>query len=157
VNAGETEPLACSGAEEGLQSALSDSKALITALRSARRADVDFRNITLFGHSRGGLLSVGLAAEGLPGVRSVVNFSGGWQTDCLAFNTAKFAEFAQRVKVPVLSFYGAYDSAWDVSHIKANVAALEKGGLGKGHILSGAGHNVFETHASVWAPIVFAR
>lgn len=157
AKANETEPFACAGAEAGVQSAVSDSKALIIALIAARRADVDVKNITLFGHSRGGLLSVAIAANGLVGVKKVINFSGGWQTDCLDFNTAKFAEFAEKIKVPIFSFYGAYDSAWGVSHMKANLAALEKNGKGKGHILSGAGHNVFETHVQQWAPIVFGK
>ncbi len=153
----QTEPLVCSGAEAGLDSAISDNMALVTALKATGSADVDFRNITLLGHSRGGMLSVALAAEGLPGVKKVLNFSGGWQTDCLAFNTAKFEAFAAKVKVPILSFYGAYDSAWPQAHVKANLSALEKRGMGKGQVLSGGGHNVFETHAEQWAPIVFAK
>src|SRR5205085_1718270 len=87
VSASQTEPLACSGAEEGLRSAVSDSKALFAALKSGRRSDVDFNDVTLFGHSRGGMLSVALASDKLPGVRRVLNFSGGWQSDCLEFNT----------------------------------------------------------------------
>jgi dienelactone hydrolase len=159
VSAAQTEPLSCrdtrTSYEESIRSVLDDSNALLNALKEARKTDLDFTNVTLAGHSRGGFISVAWAAEGVPGVRQVVNFSGGWQGDCPEFTASKFEEFAKRVKVPIISLYGNHDSAWQRRSIDQFIASLGKARKATGHVVQGTGHSLFETSPDRWVPLVF--
>lgn len=159
VRADFTEPIQCnnySSSEAGLQSAIADVKALHKII--ATRTDLDIAKTTLMGISRGGFLSLALAAEGLPGVERVLNFSGGWYSEgCYSgFNLMKFEEFGKKIKAPILSFYGDNDSYYSLQHITSNLKALESGGMNSRYILPGAGHGLLFRNREFWVPIVFS-
>lgn len=101
-------------------------------------------------------MSLALAAEGLPGITEVINFSGGWYPErCYAdFNRTLFEEFGKKIKVPIISFYGTADSYYSVYHIEGNLRALERSGLATSHIFPGAPHS-FYRKVSLWQEFVF--
>lgn len=160
LNADRSEPIACNNysySEEGLQSAMADTKALYNML--TKKAEIDLTNVTLMGHSRGGFLSLALAADGLPGVVKVLNFSGGWLSErCYSsFNSGKFEEFSKKIKVPILSFYGDNDRYYSIQNIRYNLRLLEKGGMSSGYILPDGNHSLLFRNLEFWVPLVFPK
>ena len=130
MSVNKSEPISCgiqSSSESGVKSAIADVTEVIKVLKE-RGTKVDFEKIVLTGSSRGGFLSLALAANNLPGVISVLNFSGGWYSErCYAdFNTQKFRQFGEVIKVPTLSFYGDRDSYYSTFHIRQTWKALKK-------------------------------
>jgi dienelactone hydrolase len=158
VRAEVSEPIQCNNygsSEEGLQSAIADVRVLYNILTT--RTDIDLTKTTLMGISRGGFLSLALAAEELPGVRKVLNFSGGWYSErCYSgFNSMKFEYFGKKIKSPILSFYGDNDNYYSLDHIRSNLQALDKGGMNISHILPGGGHGLLFRNPEFWIPFVF--
>jgi dienelactone hydrolase len=158
VRAEVSEPIQCNNygsSEEGLQSAIADVRVLYNILTT--RTDIDLTKTTLMGISRGGFLSLALAAEELPGVRKVLNFSGSWYSErCYSgFNSMKFEYFGKKIKSPILSFYGDNDNYYSLDHIRSNLQALDKGGMNISHILPGGGHGLLFRNPEFWIPFVF--
>ena len=152
--ADETEPIQCgnyASAEAGVKSAISDVKGFRTVL--ADRKDLDMTHVILMGQSRGGFLSLALAADGFPGLVAVINFSGGWFSEnCYGgYNSSKFSEFGKKIKVPVTSLYGDSDRYYGVSHIKSNLSNLDgKNNLSYSHIFEGEGHSSMLSKQNKW-------
>jgi len=77
---------------------------------------VDSTNIVIAGQSDGGLVSMALSTQSLPGVRGVINFSGGlrmktcegWQQHLV--NT--YGNIGKEARYPSLWFYGDNDQLW---------------------------------------------
>jgi dienelactone hydrolase len=143
VQADTAEPIMCGNApasEAGVQSAIYDVTAFRAALTSVK--DIDLSKIILMGQSRGGFLSLALAAKRLPGVIGVINFAGGWYSDrCFVyFNSEKFKEFGEAIEVPVISFYGDSDSYYRIQTIKSNLELLGKKSTSQYFILAGGSH-----------------
>ena len=139
--------------ERGLASAKADTIELLSRLKD--RPELDLTRVILAGQSRGGFLSVALAADGLPGVIGVMNFSGGWHGEPCpgggSFNQLKFGEFGRRAAVPILSFYGDSDSYFSAGHIRTFLKLLEaQGGKSYGVILPGYSHVRPIGEAQVW-------
>lgn len=152
-----TEPVSCgiqSSSESGVKSAIADVTDAIKALKE-RGTKVDFTKIVLTGASRGGFLSLALAASEFPGVVSVINFAGGWYSErCYAdFNVQKFRQFGESIKVPTLSFYGDRDNYYSIHHIRQNLESLKKIPNSADYILPGATHFVMR-EVDQWWPIV---
>lgn len=163
VHVESAEPISCNleNMAVGLQSAVSDTKALFNALMmSVRKEDLDYTKITLMGFSRGGVLALALAADGLPGVTRVFNFVGGWAGERCdnGFLSMKFEEFGKKIRVPVFSFYGDRDTYYSESFSRSRVQLLEKGGTPSTyHLIPGGTHGLMYTHWSTWQPIVFKK
>ena len=86
------------------------------AIRYARGLDwVDGGRIVVAGQSYGGLATMALATQELPGVRGVMNFAGGLRVhggpcDWQGALVRAFGDYGRRGKVPSLWMYGANDS-----------------------------------------------
>ncbi len=163
ANSYSTEPTSCNNLQEnesGLQSAISDTRALFDVLRSTKRDEIDFTKITLTGHSRGGFLAIALAANGFPGVVRVINFSGGWTGENCdsGYTHSKFGEFGRNIKIPVNSFYGDMDNYYGERFIDTSVKTLERGGTPSTlNIIQGARHNLVFDLPDIWIPLVFQK
>src|SRR3954469_22661801 len=105
--------------DRALHEALLDTSAVIDQVIAGRLARVDSK-ILAAGWSRGGFLSLLLAAERPQLVNAVVNFSGGWHgvTDRLTaadnkqrmdVQTARLAQAAKRTRVPSFWIYAVRD------------------------------------------------
>lgn len=137
VNVDSSEPIDCRSwpaQEAGLKSAKDDTKALIKEL--GQRVDIDLTRIVLAGHSRGGFLSLALAADQTPGVVGVINLVGAWHSEPCpsgsAYNSTKFDAFGKEIKVPVLSYYGTADPFYpeDMARKFINLLAQNKKAIG---------------------------
>ena len=128
-----TEPINCgnrTSQEEGLISAKTDVRALVSALGRTRQ-DIDMTKVLLIGHSRGGFISLSLAADEMPGAVGVVNYSGGWHWEPCpegsSFSSDYFKVFSEKVKVPVVSLYGDKEEEHPIHVIEeTRLAALRK-------------------------------
>lgn len=80
---------------------------------------VDQSHIVVAGASHGGLTTIAYGARdavGAPGVRGLINFSGGLRQDeCAGWQknlTDAFGTYGEQVRLPSLWLYGANDSVW---------------------------------------------
>lgn len=137
-----SEPVACVFGllDSGVKSAKQDTAALVAQLKG--REDIDLNRVVLMGQSRGGFLSLSLAADNFPGLVGVLNFSGGWHGESCpqSYNYTKMSEFGDKINVPVLSVYGDTDRYFSPLHIKGYLKALAKNGKSEGVILEGYNH-----------------
>lgn len=121
--------LSCDAGANGLRQA-EDIAEAVDALR--RLPEVDASRIVLLGASYGGLASIAYARRPAPGVRGVVNFSGGlWQTGCLNWQddlAAAFARYGQQARLPSLWLYGANDQLWPDALVYRMFADYAAGG-----------------------------
>ncbi|PWF41071.1 dienelactone hydrolase [Massilia glaciei] len=79
---------------------------------------VDDTRILVAGQSYGGLATVALGTQAVPGVRGLLNFAGGLRDDADACDwrgalVAAFAHYGANNKIPSLWMYGANDSLFD--------------------------------------------
>ena len=82
----------------------------------SRQPYVDAQHIVVAGVSHGGLATMAYGANAAPGVRALINFSGGlrqdactdWQGDL----TRAYGAYGEHARVPSLWLYGANDSLW---------------------------------------------
>lgn len=92
---------------------------IVDVIAYARRlAWVDGQRIVVAGQSYGGLASVALAARAVPGVRGVLNFSGGLRDDQFGCDwkmalAHAYASYGANNRIPTLWLYGANDSYFD--------------------------------------------
>lgn len=162
ASANSSEPISCgvwSSSESGVHSAIDDVTAIMKAV-AEKRPDIDYSKKILTGSSRGGFLSVALAAEGMNGVQLILNFSGGWYSErCYAgFNSKKFNNFSEQISKQteppiVVSFYGGRDSYYSVSHIRQNLDQLKKIPRSSEYILEDGTHTLVRD-VDHWWPIV---
>jgi dienelactone hydrolase len=77
---------------------------------------VDAQHIVVAGVSHGGLATMAYGTEAAPGVRGLINFSGGLrQNACTGWQdnlTRAFGAYGEKARVPSLWLYGANDSVW---------------------------------------------
>jgi len=78
---------------------------------------VDASHIVVAGTSHGGLATLAYGTEAAPGVRALINFSGGLRQDaCGDWQgnlTRAFGAYGDKTKVPSLWMYGDNDSVWN--------------------------------------------
>jgi dienelactone hydrolase len=148
---------------------------LLAGRESARdiRAAVDFMGtmsfvdrgrVVLVGQSAGGFGVLALAAEGLEGVRGVINFAGGRGsaeagTNCSPENVIhSMGEFGRTARVPSLWIYTENDSYFPASMIREMHAAFRKGGGDADLALlppfDTDGHLLFARGVHLWSPLV---
>ena len=73
----------------------------------------DKNQILIAGQSHGGLTTMAFGAINFPGVKGLINFSGGLRLDNCQWQSPlvdAFANFGAKTKVPSIWFYGANDS-----------------------------------------------
>lgn len=77
---------------------------------------VDASHIVVAGTSHGGLATMAYGTEAAPGVRALINFSGGLRQDaCTDWQgnlTRAFGTYGEKTRVPSLWMYGDNDSVW---------------------------------------------
>ncbi|QCP48012.1 hypothetical protein FAZ95_01725 [Trinickia violacea] len=82
----------------------------------SKQSYVDAQHIVVAGSSHGGLTTIAYGANAAPGVRGLVNFSGGLRQDaCSGWQnnlTQAFETYGENTRVPSLWLYGDNDSVW---------------------------------------------
>lgn len=98
----------------------------------SKQSYVDARHIVVAGVSHGGLATMAYGTAAAPGVRGLINFSGGLRQDaCTGWqdNLARaFGTYGQTARVPSLWLYGANDSVWPATLTAKLYAAYASNG-----------------------------
>lgn len=94
---------------------------------------IDSERIIVAGQSYGGLATVALGTDAVPGVRGLLNFAGGLRDDAnrcdwRAQLVSAFAEYGGGNKIPSLWLYGANDSLFSPELVTRMHAAFERAG-----------------------------
>ncbi|MFM0282935.1 prolyl oligopeptidase family serine peptidase [Paraburkholderia sediminicola] len=93
---------------------------------------VDATHIVVAGTSHGGLATMAYGPEAAPGVRALINFSGGLRQDACADwqgnLTRAFGAYGEKTKVPSLWLYGDNDSVWTAPLVAGMYAAYSAHG-----------------------------
>ncbi|GAB3442940.1 CocE/NonD family hydrolase [Massilia solisilvae] len=109
---------------------------ILDALNYAREQPwVDPQRIVIAGQSYGGLATIALGTQQLPGVRGLLNFAGGlrdeecsWQRELVS----AYANYGANARIPSLWMYGANDSLFGPElATRMHDAYLLAGGQGK--------------------------
>jgi dienelactone hydrolase len=126
----------------GLERAIADLKAVTDAL--AKRSDVDQKRMVIAGVSRGGILSLAVAAKTPGTFVAAINFVGGWMDqDCINIDAINLATFrkAAAFRRPTIWLYGEIDSFYSIEHSRRNFDAFRSaGGEGAFHSYQVGGH-----------------
>lgn len=87
-----------------------------TVAYMSKQPYVDASHIVIAGASHGGLTTIAYGTDAAPGVRGLINFSGGLRQDaCTGWQnnlTRAFETYGERARVPSLWIYGDNDSVW---------------------------------------------
>jgi dienelactone hydrolase len=100
---------------------------------------IDSQHIVIAGQSYGGLATMALGTEDLPGVRGLINFAGGLRDDSNgcdwrgALETA-FADYGLKNKIPSLWMYGENDSLFGPD-VAARLYSAFEGAGGKARLV----------------------
>ena len=97
---------------------------------------VDAQHIVVTGTSHGGLATMAYGADAAPGVRALINFSGGLRQDsCADWQgnlTHAFNAYGEKTRVPSLWLYGDNDTIWPSALVGQMYAAyVEHGATAK--------------------------
>ncbi len=120
----------CNMAENGRLQA-DDIEAALTALTKIRW--IDREQIIVGGQSYGGLAAMAFGVRPYPGVRALLNFSGGLRIDgqgCDWKNSLvqAFASYSRNTSLPSLWFYGENDSYFDHKLARQLYSAYQSAG-----------------------------
>ena len=121
----------CNMAENGRLQA-DDIEAALTAL--IKISWIDREQIIVGGQSYGGLAAMAFGMRPFPGVRALLNFSGGLRIDgqgCDWKNSLvqAFASYSKNTSLPSLWFYGENDSYFDHNLAKRLYSAYQSAGF----------------------------
>jgi dienelactone hydrolase len=94
---------------------------------------IDADRIVVAGQSYGGLATMALGTQELPGVRGLINFAGGLRDDSNACGwrsalVSAFAEYGSQNKIPSLWMYGQNDSLFGPELVARMHDAFEQAG-----------------------------
>src|ERR1700761_5813839 len=93
----------------------------------SKQSYVDAQHIVVAGTSHGGLATIAYGTDAAPGVRALINFSGGLRQDaCNDWQgnlTRAFGAYGEKTQVPSLWMYGDNDSVWSASLVSSMYAA----------------------------------
>ncbi|MCS0807061.1 prolyl oligopeptidase family serine peptidase [Massilia agilis] len=114
----------------------SQASDILDALNYAREQTwVDPQRIVIAGQSYGGLATIALGTQQLPGVRGLLNFAGGLRDEECAWQrelVSAYANYGANAKIPSLWMYGANDSLFGPElATRMHDAYLLAGGQGK--------------------------
>jgi dienelactone hydrolase len=120
--------------QDGIDAAADDLEATLNYIE--RREDADSSRIMALGVSGGGAAVVALSARNIPGLKVVVNVSGGLALLNCNNNTDRLVEamryYGARSKVPNLWYYAKTDSIFpEQTVVKMRAAFLEGGAYAK--------------------------
>ena len=143
-------------AETGIDGAIADTDAVLDQVVFGRLVPADGK-VVLAGISRGGFLSVLMAAERPDQVAAVINFVGGWlsindkwsaaeNTERMNVQHRLLAAAGCRAAVPTLWIYGAGDPYYSEATTRAFFAAFLEGG-GAGEYVFIANHHQKDGHS----------
>jgi dienelactone hydrolase len=128
------------------------------------RPFIDRSRALLVGQSAGGFGVLALAAEGVEGLKGVVNFAGGRGSpqagkNCSPENVIySMGQFGRTTKVPTLWIYNENDSYFSVPMIQEMHAAFRKRGGDAELVLlppfGTDGHLLFSRGVKLWSPLV---
>lgn len=128
------------------------------------RPFIDPGRLVLVGQSAGGFGVLALAAEGVDGLRGVVNFAGGRGSPLAGKNCSPsnlvyaMGEFGRTAKAPTLWIYTENDSFFPVPMVRDMHAAFLKGGaiadLRMLPRFGTDGHALFVRGTTLWSPLV---
>ena len=104
-----------------------------TLAYARRQKWVDAGHIVVAGQSYGGLATMALGTEALPGVRGLINFAGGLRDDSnncgwRSALVSAFAEYGGQNKIPSLWMYGQNDSLFGPELVARMHDAFEQAG-----------------------------
>jgi dienelactone hydrolase len=98
----------------------------------SKESYVDAKHIVIAGTSHGGLATIAYGVDAAPGVRGLINFSGGLRQDACADwqgnLTRAFGAYGEKVHVPSLWLYGDNDSIWSPELVGQIYTAFEAHG-----------------------------
>jgi dienelactone hydrolase len=98
----------------------------------SKQSYVDAQHIVVAGTSHGGLATIAYGVEAAPGVRALINFSGGLRQDACADwqgnLTHAFGAYGEKTSVPSLWLYGDNDSIWPAPLVASMYAAYSEHG-----------------------------
>lgn len=108
-----------------------DIRATLEFAREQKWIDAD--RIVVAGQSYGGLATMALGTQELPGVRALLNFAGGLRDDSNSCGwrsslVSAFAEYGAQNKIPSLWMYGANDSLFGPELVARMHDAFEQAG-----------------------------
>ncbi|MBW8898974.1 MAG: prolyl oligopeptidase family serine peptidase [Massilia sp.] len=108
-----------------------DIRATLAYARDQKWVDAD--RIVVAGQSYGGLATMALGTEDLPGVRGLINFAGGLRDDSNGCGwrsalVSAFADYGAQNKVPSLWMYGQNDSLFSPELVARMHDAFEQAG-----------------------------
>ena len=168
---GGKQPYVLRGCRNGAYAPALDDQAndLEAALKAiARRPDADVNQVVALGVSVGGATVLNLAARNPPGLRAVINVSGGIRTSpreggppvtCKPEDlTPVFAGFGERTRVPSLWLYAENDSFFPGDYVRQlHETYVVKGGRADFHMfepIGEDGHMMFGNHDGMlrWIP-----
>jgi dienelactone hydrolase len=93
---------------------------------------VDAQHIVIAGTSHGGLATIAYGTEAAPGVRALINFSGGLRQDaCTDWQgnlTRAFGAYGEKTSLPSLWLYGDNDTIWPRALVSDMYAAYAVNG-----------------------------
>jgi dienelactone hydrolase len=155
------------GCDESAFDAIAEENAAdLTAAYNAVKdlPQVDATRVIATGSSAGGFASLALGAHAPPGLKAVINFSGGWHSlffsgSCTKSGLApEFRTLGAATHVPTLWLYAKNDSLFGPKYVAQVHDAFTSGGgeaelpvLGK----SGEdGHHLFSDSVEMWGPLV---
>jgi dienelactone hydrolase len=120
--------------QEGMDWAADDLEATLNYM--GRRVDADTSRMVILGVSGGGAAAVALGARNIPGLKLVVNVSGGLSLINCAKNSERLVEamryFGAKSRVPNLWYYVKNDSIFpEETVVKMRAAFLEGGAYAK--------------------------
>jgi dienelactone hydrolase len=129
----------CDVAENGLGQA-ADVAATIDYM--SKQPYVDASHIAVAGTSHGGLATIAYGTEAAPGVRALINFSGGLRQDaCKGWQdnlTQAFGGYGGKAHVASLWLYGDNDSVWTPGLVSNMFAAYRTAQAGESVPAAGA-------------------
>jgi dienelactone hydrolase len=130
----------------------------------SRFREIDASRTIAVGASTGGFAVVSFGAAAPPGLKAVINFSGGWHMLFFSGNCTRsglapeFEKLGSEAKIPMLWLYAKNDSLFGPKYVVQVHDAFTEGG-GDAELVtlprSGEnGHYLFSEGADLWGPIV---
>lgn len=126
--------------------------------------DVDITRVIATGASTGGFAAISFGAKAPPGLKAVINFSGGWHKQLFAGSCAKsgiipaFQKLGSVARVPMLWLYADNDSFFGPQYVsQAHEAFTSAGGNADLFTFKKSGedgHYLFSESPQLWGPVV---
>lgn len=142
-----------------------DAQDLTAAYNAVKNLpQVDATRVIATGNSAGGFASLALGAHAPPGLKAVINFSGGWHSMFFSGSCTKsglvpeFRVLGAATHVPTLWLYAKNDSLFGPKYVaQVHEAFTSAGGEAELPVLGKSGndgHYLFSESVEMWEPLV---